>query len=131
MGPCVVVFAGEYSVSVKSRLRSEMSRISTKPEVVLDFTEVTFIDSICVTELLRMQKRRSAAEYPRASIVINTPSLKRLFTVLNLDRVFNVVETLDDALPRNGETSQIEYAFSGDGGIAAPDDFVSVVAGRI
>ena len=129
MGPIVVVFAGEYDVSCRAQFRRELGRLASKPALILDFSEVTYLDSTSVTELLRLNHRRAEANFERETIVVRTPLLRRLFAILQLDRVFNVVADLDDALGRRAEPAQIEYAFSGtDPTLPAPDDFEAVPA---
>lgn len=87
-----VVFTGEYDVGSKTSLRKLLDRIAEVPDLVLDFREVTFIDSTCVTELLRMHTLRAANSLPRETIVMGKTPIRHLFEVLDLYRVFNVVE---------------------------------------
>jgi anti-anti-sigma factor len=129
MEPVVVVFAGEYNVGSKQRLHREFSRLATKPRLVLDFSEVTYMDSTCIAELMRMEQRRNAAGFETASVVMKTPVLIRIFTVLTLDRVFRVVPTVADAIGSDLESVQVEYAFCGDDGVAkVPQDYERVHA---
>ena len=114
MGPLVVVFAGEYNVNSKARLHRELGRLTTKPRLVLDFSEVTYMDSTCIAELMRMEQRRVAAGFDRAFIAAQTPVLLRIFTVLSLDRVFRVVPSVEAAAQGDAETLSVEYAFSGE-----------------
>lgn len=96
LDPTMVVFAGEYDVGNKSSLRTLLDRIAEIPDLVLDFREVTFIDSTCVTELLRMHTLRITNSMPRETIVLGQTPIRRLFEVLDLYRVFNVVEDVGD-----------------------------------
>lgn len=124
MEPVVVVFAGEYNLGSKGKLHRELSRLATKPRLVLDFSEVTYMDSTCIAELMRMEQRRSAAGFDAAHVVMQAPVLLRIFTVLTLDRVFRVVSTLDQAIDADLEGLHVEYAFCGDDGTAkVPVDF--------
>jgi anti-anti-sigma factor len=124
MGPVVVVFAGEYNVNSKARLHRELSRLATKPRLVLDFSEVTYMDSTCIAELMRMEQRRGNAGFERTTIVTQTPVLMRIFAVLTLDRVFRIVPELDGAVPANPRDVNVEYAFCGECDTArVPQDY--------
>ncbi|HZY98719.1 MAG TPA: STAS domain-containing protein [Candidatus Baltobacteraceae bacterium] len=127
MEPVVIVFAGEYNLGSKGKLRRELSRLATKPRLVLDFSEVGYMDSTCIAELMRMEHRRHVAGFPAAHVVMKSPMMLRIFTVLTLDRVFRIVPTLDEALERDVEKVRVEYAFCGDNGTArVPVDYERV-----
>ena len=124
MEPVVVVFAGEYNVGSKGKLHRELSRLASKPRLVLDFSEVTYMDSTSVAELMRMEQRRSNSGFEPAYVVMKTPVLLRIFSVLTLDRVFRVVPTLAEAIDSDLKGLQVEYAFCGDDGAAkVPADY--------
>ena len=124
MGPVLAVFAGEYNVGLKARLQRELGRLASKPSLVLDFSEVTYMDSTCIAELMRMEQRRGAAGFEATRIVMHAPVLLRIFTVLTLDRVFRVVPTMEAALDGYDGTVQVEYAFCGDDETArTPKDY--------
>ena len=111
LNPTMVVYAGEYDVGGKSSLRALLDRIAEIPELILDFREVTFIDSTCVTELLRMHTLRIGNSLSRETIVLGTTPIRQLFEVLDLYRVFNVVEDVAD-VPHDVATLQrVDYPF--------------------
>ncbi|MBV8153626.1 MAG: STAS domain-containing protein [Candidatus Eremiobacteraeota bacterium] len=123
MRPVVVVFAGEYNVNSKARLHRELGRLSTKPQLVLDFSEVTYVDSTCVAELMRMEQRRMVAGFGNTIIVTQTAVLLRIFNVLALDRIFRVVPSMNDVAGAD-EGLHVEYAFCGeDASARVPQDY--------
>jgi anti-anti-sigma factor len=97
MDPTVIVFSGEYDLARKEPLRKELETLNPQPNVILDFTEVAYLDSICVTELLRMHGLRAANGFETETVVVRNPSVRRLFDILGLNQVFRVVETIDAA----------------------------------
>lgn len=111
LDPTMVVFAGDYDVGSKSSLRSLLDRIAEIPHLVLDFREVTFIDSTCVTELLRMHTLRIANNLARETIVLGKTPIRRLFEVLDLYRVFNVVEDVADVPHDVDGLQRVEFPF--------------------
>lgn len=129
MEPVVVVFAGEYTLGSKNKLHRELNRLATKPRLVLDFSEVSYMDSTCIAELMRMEQRRAAAGFETAFVVMQSPVLIRIFSVVTLDRVFRVVPALDQAIDSDIDGLHVEYAFCGDDGTArVPVDYERAAA---
>jgi STAS domain len=60
-----VVFAGEYDLAVKEQLREELDRLVDEPAVVLDFSDVSYIDSTCVG---RIDEAPRPARRPRLAV---------------------------------------------------------------
>jgi len=75
----LVVFSGEYDVSCRKRWRDELERLSCEPNVIIDFSDVTYLDATCMTELLRLHERRHAKGFGRETVVLHRPVVRRLF----------------------------------------------------
>ena len=89
----IVVFAGEYDLANKSELRKELSRLHSVDELVLDMSEVTYIDSTFIAELMLLRKARKTKKLSPVTIVAPPKSLvRKLFQVTGLLSVLNVVE---------------------------------------
>ena len=67
--------------------------------VVLDLTEVEFIDSTGLTVLLN-SLRSVTLRGGRLSMAISNPTVMRLFEITRLDSTFDIEPTVDDALRR-------------------------------
>jgi len=103
-----VVFTGEYDIAVKEQLRDEFERLVEEPILALDFTDVSYIDSTCVTELLRLRELRKRLALPTPTIVMKAGNpIRRIFDILDLRSAFDLVEELDAT-----ETS-VKHAFAG------------------
>lgn len=113
----VIVFAGEYDLACKDQLRDEFLSVQSEPSLVLDLSEVSYVDSSFVTQLLRLHQYRHASTFATETIVLRHPMLRRLFAVLGLQSTFRLVDTLDEAIGTNGEVTSIRYAFSGTTGL--------------
>ena len=61
MDVVVAVFTGEYDLSHKAILHVELSALWEQPNLVLDMSAVSFIDSTCIAELAVLQDRRREA----------------------------------------------------------------------
>jgi anti-anti-sigma regulatory factor len=116
----VVVFAGEYDLSCQKELRDELARLDSEASVALDFTQVTFIDSTCITEMARLGTTRQSAGLTPVGIAVKPGSaIRRLFDIIGIDQVFRVVESIDEILPKDAPVS-VRYASSGCAGSARP-----------
>jgi anti-anti-sigma factor len=108
----VMIFSNEYDIACKEELRRDLARLSDVPNVVLDFTDVTYIDSTALGEFIRMHNARTAKGYARETIVVTNLGLKRLFDLVHLHEVFRFVTDLGDAVP-SGESTGLYYASAG------------------
>jgi anti-sigma B factor antagonist len=97
----VTVFAlyGEADLHVAGELRDRLSAAidAGASSVVLDLSEVSFVDSMTLGVLVGSAKR-VRANGGQLRIVVNRPPLRRIFEVTLLDRVFPLDESRDDAL---------------------------------
>jgi anti-anti-sigma factor len=109
----VVVFVGEYDLGCKQRFREEMARLHTQADVVLDFTEVTYVDSTIIAELLRLARDRTRSGLPAHRIVVsNDSSVRHIFDLVHLGRVIPLLSSFD-AVTLERPPDYVQYAFSG------------------
>ncbi len=107
----IVVFAGEYDLACQKELRREFDRLHEQPNVVLDFSNVTYLDSTCIAELLILNKARKERGFTVETVVMPPGArIARLLDVAGLTKVFNVVDSLDGQL--NRKDSEIRHVFS-------------------
>lgn len=109
-----VVFAGEYDLANKNQLRKELCRLDSTQNLVLDMSEVTFIDSTFISELILLEKARKKKGLPGVTIIAPAKSLvRKLFEVTGIVPLLNVVETYTK--PDDGPAASItvEYADTG------------------
>ena len=94
----VVRCVGEIDMATVPRLRDRVVnlQIDGPPHVVVDLTEVTFIDSLGLGALIGIHKRARVLQ--GSLVIVPGVAARRLFTATALDRVFDIRETLDDAL---------------------------------
>jgi anti-anti-sigma factor len=126
MGAVVAVFAGEYDLSHKATLRRELGTLRDEPELILDMSAVSYIDSTCVTELLVLQDARAKRGLARASIVAHSPSVRRLFDILQLGKIFRVAAAIDEVLPKDGTAVRVRYPAPGDETTLIPSELTIV-----
>jgi anti-anti-sigma factor len=105
-------FVGEYDIFDKGALRAALERLVDVPSVVLDLTEVRYVDSTAIGEFIRLHNERSSRGGARETIVTRSRNLQRLFAMIDLSAVFEIVENLEDAV-RPGDAIGIDYAARG------------------
>ena len=110
----VRVFSGEYEEKYKAKLRAEFEAISSEPHLILDMRGVTYFGTAFADELLRLHKFRVESGVGGVSIVRNPLIVKRLFAILYPKTLFHLIDTLEEALPRNGSPVVIQVACRGD-----------------
>ena len=106
----VMIFSGEYDIADAERLRADLNRMRDIRRVVFDFTDVTFIDSKAIHELVNLHHYRAAKGFEREAIVFANPNLRRVFGILKLEQVFHCVSNLSDVVPNDNSLSHLYYA---------------------
>ena len=110
MDAFIVSFAGEYTASRQLELRSTLEPTFTAPYAVLDLSRVEYVDPTCICEFIRMRQYRSTNGLRSACFVVDGDKLGRLFRFLELDEIFTVVHSLDEALAPTNEPELVTTA---------------------
>nr|WP_046529076.1 STAS domain-containing protein [Cellulomonas sp. FA1] len=95
----VVHVAGEIDVSSADRLRERVAALvaEQRTDLVIDLTEVTFMDSTGLGLLVGTLKRVRTAG-GRLVLVVDSERLLKVFRITGLVQVFTIRETLAEAL---------------------------------
>jgi anti-sigma B factor antagonist len=99
-GVPVVRPVGEVDVATTPALRAELTSIpEDTAKVVVDLSEVTFLDSTGLGVLIAAMKRlRDSATGGRLDLVVTRPHIHKVLEVTGLTTVFGIYATLDEAL---------------------------------
>jgi anti-anti-sigma factor len=120
----VVVFVGELDIASKDSLREHLDRFSAIEHLCLDFSEVGYIDSTAIGEMIRLHKSRVERGFPNEVVVVgqNQP-IRRLFQILHLESVFQVSDGVPDS-HRAGSGADVARTCLSvrDGALTATDD---------
>jgi anti-anti-sigma factor len=92
----VIRFAGELEIARKNEIREGLASSSDARPVLLDLSDVTYADSIALTELLRFCAEAQRENRPVA-LVIQTPQFMRLVQYAGLATAFKVFQDRDEA----------------------------------
>jgi anti-anti-sigma factor len=100
-GSCVVVVAGEVDLLGAPQLKEILLRAiaSGAKRVVVDMTDARFIDSTTLGVILGASKRLRTVG-GELVLVIDHPSIRKIFEITLLDRAFRIFETREEALAR-------------------------------
>ncbi len=95
----IVRLPGEWDMSRQEELRKTLEEARERPNVVLDLTDTTYIDSAVLTELAKMRQYRVGnRNFEPTHIVAPRGNIARLLSIVGFDRVFPTHESLPDAL---------------------------------
>lgn len=94
----IVSLEGEWDLSRGNELRRTLDRAVDHPHVILDMSNVTYIDSSCIGMLVRMRTQRVAKGYCPSRLVIASANVRRVLGLTGLHALWNMYETLDEAL---------------------------------
>ena len=95
----VLAASGEVHVSTAPELAEELDAAlkAGRTRIVLDFSDVEFIDSTGLSVLLNALRRLGRVD-GALSLVCTNPTVLRLFEITRLDATFDIVATRDEAL---------------------------------
>jgi anti-sigma B factor antagonist len=97
----LISVAGEIHVSTAPEFSERLNAAIAdgKTAVVLDLSEVTFIDSTGLSVLLNGLRRVTRMQ-GRMALVCANPTVLRLFEITRLDSTFDILRTREEALER-------------------------------
>lgn len=99
-GPWVLELRGEHDLATVAAIHAELGPIAGRREAaVIDLSQVTFIDSAVLTELVGARRRGEAGEGARLALVAPPGGFPaRVLGLLQLERVLGVYASRDEAL---------------------------------
>lgn len=100
-GTRLIAVRGEIHVSTASAFSTRLTEAieDDPPAVVLDLSEVMFIDSTGLSVLLNGLRQVTRNE-GRLALVVTNPTVLRLFEITRLDTTFDIQGTRAEALDR-------------------------------
>ena len=106
-GTYVISLTGEVDLYTAPEFKQQLLNVIAEggKDVVVDFTNTTFIDSTTLGVLVGGVKRLRA-EDGRLSLVCSDRNITKIFEITGLDRVFTIYTTRDVALAKTGASSQ-------------------------
>ena len=102
----VIALAGEVDLYTAPEFKQQLLDVIGEggTEVVVDFSDTTFIDSTTLGVLVGGVKRLRAQD-GRLSLVCSDRNIRKIFEITGLDRVFTIYPTRDEALAKTGAST--------------------------
>jgi anti-anti-sigma factor len=99
----------EWDLAVCEHLEQLLVPALEHPNVIIDMTAVRFLDSSCLHKLVHMYGERVTRRgFSPARLVVTSPNVRKLFAILNLDQVWRIFGTVDEALQSPDDPRQPE-----------------------
>lgn len=98
--PDVVTIAlrGDLSVQTLAELRAALETAESCDVVILDLTGVDYVDSTTLTAFVKLRSRMlQGGRLGNVRIAAPTTSVRRIFEICHLDKLFGIYESLADA----------------------------------
>lgn len=92
----IAAFSGEIDFTARERFRAQLAELREAGTVIVDLTDVTYMDSSALAELLFLQRSRSRQGRSVPRVVIG-PRITRLFEVAGMQSVMLAFTTVDEA----------------------------------
>lgn len=96
-GVGVVTLEGEYDISDVERAVSELSKVDELHVAIVDLSKALYMDSSILGVLVQLFKRARALDRP-VLFVQPGHGLSRIFSIVGLDKILPLFDSLDDAL---------------------------------
>jgi anti-anti-sigma factor len=100
----LVVFSGEFDIASKEELRRQLDALTGVQRLCFDLSNVRYIDSTAIGELIRLHKLRVERGYDTEALVIgqNQP-IRRLLNILHMESLFPIAEDVPAAFRSIGD----------------------------
>jgi anti-sigma B factor antagonist len=93
----VVAVAGELDLHTAAELESTLGEVGHNGRIVVDLSQVTFLDSTALGVLLRASSRRA---HDPLDLVVDGSEVRRVFEITGLERRFTFARSVEAALER-------------------------------
>jgi anti-anti-sigma factor len=109
--PLIVRLTDEdWDLTLCERLEQLLAPALEQPNVVIDMAAVQFMDSSCLNKLIHMHNERVTKRgFSPVRLVIASPNIRRLFAIANLDRLWPIFETVDEACKHAGISDDMPF----------------------
>lgn len=98
----VIGLQGEYGITRREELHAKLQAIPTCDIAIIDMRQVTHIDATALTCFIRLRERLCRSGPGIVRIVGLRPSLYRLYQIAYLHHIFEVFESIGDAMGEYG-----------------------------
>lgn len=94
--PTVIAFTGDLDFTVRDTLRGRLAEVGDGDPAIVDLTEVDYMDSLALAELVVLYRIREKAGLSAPRVVVGR-KIARLYDVSGLGTILPPYETLAEA----------------------------------
>jgi anti-sigma B factor antagonist len=95
--PLIVTLSGEFDIQNRDALRESLSPALDHPHVVVDLSDVTYLDSSALAAFIAMRGTRREKGFSAVHFVITSPHLRKLFEVTQFDQLWPIFDSAAEA----------------------------------
>jgi anti-anti-sigma factor len=88
--PHVVSFSGELDIWKESDVEAKLAAVDGSCAAVIDLSAVRYLDSAFLSALVRLRRRLPDCSI---TVVAVSPSVRRIFDLTEMHRLFDIVQT--------------------------------------
>jgi anti-anti-sigma factor len=92
----IAAFSGEIDFTTREAFREQLAELRDAPFAIVDLSDVSYMDSSALAELLLLHRLRTRAGLGEPRVVVG-PRISRLFDVAGLRSVVPSYGTLEEA----------------------------------
>ena len=92
----IAPFSGEIDFTCKQEFQEKLKALDVAETAIVDLTDVTYMDSTALSQLIWLYRRRVDAAKSAPRIVVG-PKVARIFRVSGLGEMLPLFETLTEA----------------------------------
>lgn len=93
----VISLSGEYDIGNCVMLEKSLAPALEHPLVIIDFSQVTYIDSTALTRFVLLRNERDALGFGRCAFAALQPQIERIFQVVGFLNVWPSFESVEAA----------------------------------
>lgn len=95
--PLVIELEGEFDIYRTPELEKIVAPALSAPLVVFDMAATRYVDSSCLSVLVRVHKRRTAAGLPPAALAAVPTQVRAVLSITKLDEIWREYPTVAQA----------------------------------
>lgn len=86
-----LVFDGEYDLAGQRDFKKKLSSADSERDVIVDFSNVSYVDSSCIAELLLFSRGRRERGLPPETIYVTAGPVAKVLQVAGVAKICRVV----------------------------------------
>lgn len=86
-----IVFEGECDLATQGEVKRKLAAVDGAPDIVIDLTNVSYLDSACITEFLLFSRARRERGLPPETVLVTAGPVAKVLEVTGVAKVCRVV----------------------------------------